>query len=236
MFQITKDRTPILSHQSDVVKSLATQFNQNYAGKNSVKVRAAWGKLLEQIRRADLNCVNSDGQPLKGTANQTPEAATFVAICRELGIPRSTAYLYIQDHITVSSYPQAVQDAAADAGLNLALDHVQAFYATLTVTDADLSNPNAVRGIIAQLEDAPNPTINPSKKSVEERLISMLRDLFKFTMDKKDEVDSGLIGYCMGQAAKSLTAEGLETWQAVMHQQAIAEKASHQVAETAISP
>ena len=158
MFQITKDRTPILAQQSEAVKSLATQFNQNYASKNSVKVRAAWGKLLEQIRKSDLNCVNSRGEAVRAAANQTPEAATFVAICRELGIPRSTAYLYIQDHITVSTYPQAIQDAAADAGLNLALDHVQAFYATLTVTDADLSNPNAVRGIIAQLEDAPNVT------------------------------------------------------------------------------
>jgi len=233
MFQITKDRTPILARQSEAVKSLATQFNQNYASKNSVKVRAAWGKLLEQIRRADLNCVNSDGQPVKGTANQTPEAATFVAICRELGIPRSTAYLYIQDHITVNTYPQAIQDAAADAGLNLALDHVQAAYGGMTVTEADLSNPNAVRGIIAQLEEAPKPNTMSDKKSVEERLISLFADLFEFTMKNKKDVDSGLISYCMGKAAKSLSPEGIETWQAVVHMQALQEKASHQVAETA---
>ena len=233
MFKITQDGTPILFRQSQAVQSLAIQFNMEYAGQKSVSVRAAWGKLLEQIRRSDLNCVDSEGKPVKATTNQTPGDTTFAAICRELGIPRSTAYLYIKDHITVSTYPQALQDAAADSGLNLALDHVQAAYAAMTVAEADLSNPHAVRGIVAQLEVVPNPNVKKTaKKTVEEQLISLFTGIFEFTTENK--TDSGLIRYCMAQAAKeSLNRAGLETWQALVHRLATDEQASGQVAEEA---
>lgn len=235
MFRITEDGTPVLFRQSQEVQSLARQFNTDYTGQKSVSVRAAWGKLLEQIRRSDLNCVDSKGEPVEATTNQTPSDTTFVAICRELGVPRSTAYLYLKDHITVSTYPQALQDAAADSGLNLALDHIQAAYAAMTVTEADLSNPNAVRGIIARLEDVPNPNAKgTTKKTVEEQLIRLFAGIFEFTT--KNKTDSGLIRYCMSQAAReSLSAAGLETWQALVHRLATDEQASRQATEKTAS-
>jgi hypothetical protein len=230
-FEITQDGTPILFQQSPAVQSLAKQFNSDYRSKNNVKVRAAWGSLLEQIRRLELKCVDSKGEPVEANPSQTPKDATFVAICRELGIPRSTAYLYMKEYLTISIYPQVVQDAAADAGLNLALDHVQAAYTDMAVTETDLSNPNAVRGIIAQLEVATNPNAKrTTKKTVEQHLISMFMGIFEFTT--KNKTESGLIRYCMAQAAKeSLNPAGLETWQALVHQLSSDERASRQVAE-----
>jgi hypothetical protein len=232
MFQVTKDGTPILFRQSQAVKDLATQFNQTYTSKNSVKARAAWGSLLEQIRKSDLVCVNSKGEAV--TSKDAPKL-TFAAICRELGVPRSSAYALINEHIIVSTYPQVIQDAAADAGLNLALEHVQSAYGDMIAKGTLPENPNALEaaGIVAQLEAVPNPNAkSASKKTVEQRLISMFADIFEFTTENKS--DSGFIRYCMVQAAKeSLNPAGLETWQALVHQLAADEQASRKAARQA---
>jgi hypothetical protein len=233
MFQITKDTTPILDQQSPTVKSLATQFNQDYTSKNSIKARVAWGSLLDQIRKSDLVCVNSSGEAITG--KEAPRL-TFEGICRELGCPRSTAYHYINTYITVSTYPQAIQDAAADARLNLALEHIQAAYADMIAKGTLPENPNALEaaGIVAQLEQAPNPNAKGKspKKSIQQKLIDLFKGVFEFT--DEEEVDSGFIRHCMMQAAKeSLKPAGLETWQVLVHQLAMDEKASREAARQA---
>ena len=218
MFQITEKDTPVLYALPQSVRDKAMEFNQLYTGQNSVAVRAGWGKLLEQINKAIQSGVTVNGKTLDGKA-------TFRAVCRELGISPSTAYGYINSFISSNNFPPEIQQAAADAGLNLALDWVPGAYTALNVEQAKLSEPNYVRGVIARLEDVRPAKGGKAKKSVEQRLIEKFADIFEFTMD--EEVSSGLIRYCMGQAAKeSLNSAGLETWQALVHQLATDERAS----------
>jgi hypothetical protein len=147
-FTITSSKTPILAQQPPDVRNAAQQFVQNYLGKNSVKVRAEWGELLERIQK-NLRCVILG----KGkSAHTLDEKRTFQGICRELNVTRSTAYNYIDTYIAFQSYPQAIQDAAFEAGLNLALPHVMAAYQKLEHP----TNPSSleIKGIIAHLHDA----------------------------------------------------------------------------------
>ena len=199
MFQITKDRTPVLYLQSGAVQALATQFNTQYASKNSVKVRAAWGALLEQILKSDLNCVNTKGEAVTGA--DAPDI-TFAAICRELGIPRSTAYHYINEHITITTYPQVIQDAAAAAGLNLALEHVQAAYGQMVAKGLP-SDPSAleVKGIISELQNAkPDKTTRP-RESAQARFRRLLKEAFDFANE------NGLDELTVHETVESLIAE-----------------------------
>jgi hypothetical protein len=183
MFTITKDGTPILFQQSQAVQALAIQFNTQYTSKNSVKVRAGWGALLLPIQKSDLNLVNADGDPVQGT---DAPSVTFAAICRELGIPRSTAYHYINEHITVTTYPQVIQDAAADAGLNLALEHVQAVYGAMVAKGLP-SNPSAleVKGIISELQDAKPNKAPKSRESAQARFQRLLKEAFEYAKEEK---------------------------------------------------
>src|SRR5258706_7484264 len=156
MFSITKDRTPVLFQQPAAVQQAAKDFNTDYNSKNSVKVRRAWGAFFEQIQKGLTQAKNAKGETMDGVS-------TFTAICKELDVPRSSAYAYIRTHISCSNYPQAIQDAAEDAGLNLAQDHVIAEYVNLKGKNEAGVNPAQptileARGIVALLADAPNPT------------------------------------------------------------------------------
>jgi hypothetical protein len=212
---ISKDRTPILFQQISEVQELATKFNADYTNKNSVKVRASWGELLEQIRKSKLICVNAKGEEV---TDKEPAKTTFEAICRELGIPRSTAYLYIDTHISVSSYPQVIQDAAAEVGLNLALPHVQAKFVQMQGSDQIPLKPSPLelRGIVASLQEAKPAKVNRPKKSCEQQLIEMFERLFQFVSE--EQIESGLIRFAMKRATPKLSGDAIATWQAASHE------------------
>jgi len=207
------------------------------------------GELLIALRDApDLNCVDAKGVALTGKPSEIRKK-TFGGICRELNTPPSTAYYHIDVAITTSKYPQAIQDAAAEAGLNLALDWVVARYDELVKAGLP-EKPTAyeLKGIIADLETAKKPTSTTTTKSkgvarfqelIEEafdyakdeeldpaeELISLFGRVFRLT--DKLQVQAADIRFAMGQAAKeSLTKAGFETWQAVVHQLATDEKAA----------
>jgi hypothetical protein len=115
----------------------------------------------------------------------------------------------------------------------MALDHIHAAYAKM-IAEGLTQNPNALEatGIVAQLEDAPNPNAKGKspKKSVGQKLIDLFKELFQFT--DEEEVDSGFIRHCMAQAAKeSLKPAGLETWQVLVHSVG-ARRASGQICDS----
>ena len=175
-FIIDKTRTSILYQQSQAIQALAAQFHTEYASQRSVKVRVEWGKILNQININDLNCVNAKGETVTG---DEAKGTTF-------GISRSSGYNYIRDYISATNYPQVIQDAAANAGLNLALPHVQAKYGEM-VTKGLPSNPSApeIKGIISELQDAqPNKTSNP-RESAKARFQRLLKEAFEYAREEK---------------------------------------------------
>jgi hypothetical protein len=183
MFRITESKTPVLFRQPQAVQTLAQQFNSLYTNQRSVQVRVEWGKFLNQIQKGDLNCVNTKGEPVENT---DPRKVTFETICHELGIGRSSAYNYINEYITAQTYPQVIRDAAAEAGLNLALPHVQAAYGEMTAKGLP-KDPSALelKGIIAELQDAkPNKTAKP-RESAQERFQRLLKEAFEFAKNEK---------------------------------------------------
>ncbi len=192
MFSITKDRTPVLFQQPAAVQQAAKDFNTDYNSKNSVKVRRAWGAFFEQIQKGLTQAKNAKGETMDGVS-------TFTAICKELDVPRSSAYAYIRTHISCSNYPQAIQDAAEDAGLNLAQDHVIAEYVNLKGKNEAGVNPAQptileARGIVALLADAPNPNKKPpvSHKTGAARFHELLNEAFEYADEEELEgVDVG---------------------------------------------
>lgn len=184
MFRITESNTPVLFRQPQAVQTLAQQFNSLYTNQRSVQVRVEWGKLLKQIQEGELNCVNAKGEPIQ---NENPRKATFEAICHELGISRSTGHNYVNEYITAQTYPQVIRDAAAEAGLNLALPHVQAAYGEMTAKGLP-KDPSALelKGIIAELQDAkPSKSAKP-RESAQERFKRLLKEALEFA--KKEEI------------------------------------------------
>lgn len=161
MFQITKERTPVLFQQPQAVQTLAQQSNSHYTSQKSVQVRQQWRKFLKQIQEGDLNCVNAKGESVQ---NENPRKATFEAIGHELGISRSSGYTYINEYITAQTYPQVIRDAAAEAGLNLALPHVQAAYGEMvaqgflfqtangTMLDPNNVDRDSLRSILEEMD------------------------------------------------------------------------------------
>ena len=151
---INEKNTPILFQQPESVQKKAVAFHENYHGKKSVAARVAWGEMLIQIRDDVKRATFGEGD----NAKELDEKETFSNICRELGIPRQTAYDYIDLSIAVNTYPQAIQEAAAKAGLNLALPHVMDYYKTMDIPkDPKDLTPLVIRGIIAELEEAKAP-------------------------------------------------------------------------------
>jgi hypothetical protein len=74
-----------------------------------------------------------------------------------MGLPPSTAYYHIDVYLTTTKYPHYIQEAAAAAGLNLALDHVVAKWDELKAGYPEKPSPLEVKGIIADLEAAKRP-------------------------------------------------------------------------------
>jgi hypothetical protein len=211
MFTVSKEKTPVLFQQSQEVQQFATQFNKLYTGQKSVEVRIAWGKLLEPLYQGlSGTTVNAKGETLSRNK-------AWIAVCAELSIPRATADGYRNEYITSLTYPEPIRKAAAEAGLNLALEHVQAAYGKM-IAEGQTQTPNALEaaGIVAELEEAPDANKKPTtKKTNEEKLIAMFEELYAFTSDKK--LDSGFIRFCMTQAMGKLNADGVLTWQQVAH-------------------
>lgn len=111
-------------------------------------------------------------------------------ICNELGISRSTGYNYIDQYITASTYPQVIQDAAADGGLNLALPHVQAVFSGMQAEGLIPDKPNALEleGIISKLEAA-KPERKPKVRgTAREHFQKLLTEAFKYAKKSKLEV------------------------------------------------
>jgi hypothetical protein len=200
MFRITESGTPVLYQQTPAVQHLAVEFNQDYNSKNNVKVRRGFGVYLEQIHKGQTLAKNAQGKEMDGKS-------TFTAICRELGIARSSAYGYIATHIACSNYPQAIQDAAADAGLNLAQDHVVAEYVKLKgagEAGVNPAQPTSVeaRGVVSLLADAPNPNKKTvSHKSGADRFQELLNEAFEYA--EEEELDAITVA---NVAASTVTA------------------------------
>jgi hypothetical protein len=180
------DLNSVIGRQSVEVQNLCKQFETQYAGSNSVQIRSEWGRMLSAIQNADLKTVNAKGESLEG---DDPKGSTFSVICRELGIPRSTAYHYIDQYITVQTYPDYIQKAAAESGLNLAKPHVQAKFGELQAQGLPKNPSNLeVEGIIKKLQDASPPDKKGKNKgSKHERFAEMLREAIQFAKDNKIE-------------------------------------------------
>jgi hypothetical protein len=141
----------VISQQPSAVQNLCKEFTQSY--QKNRKLIGSWGKLLQEIR--DGLTVSVDF-----TESSDPHGSTFTAICRELGIPRSTAYHYINMFLISSTYPQWLQDAATVGNLNLSLKHVQDAYEDMRETLPTDPNAFEVQGIIGKLKEAKPPKVS----------------------------------------------------------------------------
>jgi hypothetical protein len=178
----------IISTQPSEVQALCKEFTQSY--QKNRKLIGSWGKLLQDIRDgltvADDFAESSD-----------PHGSTFTAICRELGIPRSTAYHYINIFLISSTYPQWLQDAATVGDLNLSLAHVQAAYEDIREGLPTDPNPLEVQGIIANLKLAKPPKLSRPSLT-EEDFLDELKDLAKRA--KKAGITAEVVNNLLEQA------------------------------------
>ena len=158
----------VIGHQGKEVQTLCGQFTQSY--NKHRKTIAEWGRLLQAIRDSNLNPVNAEGTPLTG---EDVQVQTFSAICKELGVPRSTAYHYINIFLVTSTYPEWLQEAATANNLNLAAQHVQDAFESMR--EAIPAKPDAlqVAGVVSELKKAKAPeeeaepiTVEDFKKSI----------------------------------------------------------------------
>jgi hypothetical protein len=159
----------VISMQSAQVQNLCGEFTKVY--QQNRNLIGSWGRLLQEIR---------DGLtvPEDLAENEDPQGATFGAICRELGIPRSTAYHYIDTFLITSTYPQWLQDASTQANLNLALKHVQNAYENIREDIPKKPNPLEVAGVVAQLKAA-KPAQEEDEPITKELLVKALARLIK---------------------------------------------------------
>lgn len=190
---MTFSSNSVISKQSSQVQELCEQFQKQYTTKNSVQLRSEWGKMLKSIQQSDLNPISASGNEIKG---DNAVEITFGAICRELGVPRSTAYHYIDEYITVSTYPEAIQEAAREANLNLSLPHVRAAYAA---GEGEFpAKPSALEaaGIVAKLK-----TVKPERDETKagltpaQRFTRMLTDALDYAVEHKliDKFDEAVV-------------------------------------------
>jgi hypothetical protein len=198
MFKITKDGTPILAQQSQAVQDAAVKAQSEYTNQKSVAMRRSWGSLLEPIKNGNLKLVDAGGNP-------TDHKKTWSAICRELGIPRSSADRYIDEFVASKTYPKAVQELAATEGLNLALQHVMDKWTELTGPGGDLEgkdvsklSPLEVKGVVSQLEEAKAPKeAKKAKGTTAQQFTDLLKEAFEFAKEgglKSEEVIKCLNG------------------------------------------
>jgi hypothetical protein len=195
----------VIVRQSAQVQSLCEQFSKQYNSKNNVKVRGEWGRVLQEIRDSELNPVNAKGEPVTG---KDATALTFGAICKELHIPRSTAYHYIDEFVTVTTFPPEIQEAARTLNINLALDHVRAAY--IAGEYPAKSNENEALGIVAKLKlvrppESTHETLTPGQAT--ERFREMVKKAFTFARDNKlftEKYANGIIANLSRMDAETL--------------------------------
>jgi hypothetical protein len=149
----------VIGQQSKEVQSLCMQFTQSY--NKHRKTVAEWGRILQTIRDSKLNAVNSEGESLalvdtKGDPVDV-QGKTFSTICQELGVPRSTAYHYINLHVVLSTYPEWLQEAATVGNLNLAARHVQDAFESMRETIPAKPDSLQISGVVAELKKAKAP-------------------------------------------------------------------------------
>jgi len=189
MFEITKDNTPILNQQPQAVKDAAVKAVSEYTSKKSVAIRSGWGSFLEPIKNGQLNLVDVDGQPIEGDSHKK----TWSAICREMGIPRSSADRYIDEYLACKVYPDAIQEVAAREGLNLALTHVMDKWVELTAPGGDLEGkdlsrltPYEVKGIVSDLEQIKAQTkTTKTRETPKVKFQRLLKEALAFAREEK---------------------------------------------------
>ena len=172
------DRYPVLAAQDNSVQALATNLNAKHVDRNHIRFRSDCGALIIQLEKSNLTCINAKGEAM------TQEETVF-AICREIGIGRSTYYLYRNDYITTQTYPPKIQEGAIEARLNLAPEHVQAKFAGMLLEGGLLHDKNLekltaleVKGVISELEtDKPKP--EDDEPLTKDELTKRLNRLFK---------------------------------------------------------
>lgn len=179
----------VIAQQSTEVQSLCTQFTQSY--NKHRKTVADWGCILQAIRDSKLNTVSSEGKPLevvdtKGNSVDV-QGKTFTTICQEqLGVPRSTAYHYINMYVVTLTYPTWLQDAATAKNLNLAAQHVQNKFQEVRNRENYPVNPDEfqIGGIVAELKAAKASTPESEPLTAEE-LKSQIQRLLKRAKNAK---------------------------------------------------
>jgi predicted transcriptional regulator len=178
--------TTWIANQTDpIVQGLCQQFKTLY--RKERKTLSAFGKVLKELRdNPNLKTVDASGKAVEPTTNMTAAERTFSSICEELGVPVRTAYHYIATYIATTKYSQEIQDAAVEAGLNLALDHVQAKYDEMKAGLPAKPTPYELKGIIAELETATPPKKTPtSKLKGVARFQELLKEAFSYAEDEE---------------------------------------------------
>jgi hypothetical protein len=177
---MTKTDQSVIARQPEEVQSLCFQFTQSY--NRHRKTVAEWGRTLQAIRGSNLNPVNAEGEPLAAEDRDgnsvDVKGSTFSAICRELGVPRSTAYHYINIYLVTKTCPEWLQDASTANNLNLAAGHVQKKFEEIRNLpdypgrDVDgkerTPNPFEIEGIVKQLKAEKAPTVNSTPLTQDE--------------------------------------------------------------------
>lgn len=165
----------VISLQSNEIQSYCTQFVQSY--NKHQKTVAEWGRLLQAIRDSNLNPVDAEGKPLDG---KDVQIRTFSAICKELGVPRSTAYHYIDIFLVTSTYPEWLQEAATASNLSLAARHVQDVYESLRESIPAKPDSFQVAGIVSKLKQAKPTQSSNTRGTPSQRFRKMLLEALNF--------------------------------------------------------
>jgi hypothetical protein len=198
---MTTSTQSVIGQQSKEVQSICTQFTQSY--NQHRKTVAEWGRLLQAIRDSNLNPVDAEGKPLEGNDVQVQ---TFSSICKELGVPRSTAYHYINIFLVTSTYPEWLQEAATTNNLNLAAQHVQDAYESMRETIPASPDAFQVSGIVSQLKQAkPQQTSNP-QGNPSQRFRQMLHEALEYA-NKHNLLEKTIAARLASTPAETFTVE-----------------------------
>ena len=198
MHKINKDDHPILSQQTDVgVIKAARDIYDAWHGPKGIEYRDSIAAYVEQLVTGQLVCVDVDGKPLTGTADENRKA-TVTKILGEVDTPPSTLYLWRAQRKTRLTYPKPVQDAAIPASVNLALPHVMLKYEEMLAdetsplhgkTPAQLNKLSALEadGIILKLKGARKPpsTTTKSKSKGVQRFQELIDEAFSYASDEE---------------------------------------------------
>jgi hypothetical protein len=181
--------TTVISQQPSEIQSLCNRFTESYAKHR--KSLLEWGKLLLAIKESKLNPVDAKGEPFDG---KDPREQTFTAICGELGLPRSTAYHYLNAYLVTSKYPEWLQQAAETNQLNLAARHVQDAFGSMRESIPASPDNLQVIGIVNVLKKA-KPAGSETSKKPKEKFAEMLKEALAYANKHKllDDCDAAVV-------------------------------------------